>query len=164
MNDKLTNLILIVFTICAILYLCIPNHNKWVKVVQVIDGDTFVSSDGRHIRLADIDAPETGQFYGDSSTIFLESMIKGKPVDLQYVNTDKYDRDVCYIYLKDGASSVNRAMVSSGYAYCGMHIHSPIDMIEAEDWAQGNKLGLWKYSNLTLPYIYRKQHQYETNK
>jgi micrococcal nuclease len=35
------------------------NPFELVKVVKVIDGDTFIASDGRRVRLIGVDAPES---------------------------------------------------------------------------------------------------------
>lgn len=101
---------------------------RFYPVLRITDGDTFVIADGsrngRIIRLTGVDAPEsrnTGRKkkseYGIISTRYLEKLIRGKRVRLEYDidKTDSYGRTLAYVFLEDG-TFVNAEMVRNGYA------------------------------------------------
>lgn len=128
-----------------------------VNLTYVYDGDTIKVIDGieKKIRLIDIDAPESKQFFGDSSTIYLRKFLKGKSIDLQITTTDQYGRYLATVYA-DG-EDVNYYMVRNGYAWAYQYCKD--DKIRAAmKLAQQEKLGLWKYENAINPYYYRKTH------
>jgi len=75
----------------------------------VADGDTLTAqtSDGRRlkVRLARIDAPETGhgakrpgQPFGEASTRSLRQLVSSGKVSLDCPETDRYQRHVCWVY------------------------------------------------------------------
>ena len=68
------------------------------SVVGVSDGDTFtlLTSDTQQvkIRLAEIDAPESDQPYGNKSKQKLSELILGKDVRVIVQTTDRYGRTV----------------------------------------------------------------------
>jgi len=47
-------------------------------VRSVIDGDTLTLVDGRQVRLAQVDAPETNECFGSQSTRGLRALVEGK--------------------------------------------------------------------------------------
>ncbi len=61
-----------------------------VKVVRVIDGDTFVLSDSTHVRLLGVNTPELHKksiedtLFADSATHFLKRLIDGKNIKLTF--------------------------------------------------------------------------------
>ena len=64
------------------------------KVIGIADGDTFtlLTTDKQQvkIRLAEIDAPESGQPYGNESKQALSDLIFGKDVRVVEQTTDRY--------------------------------------------------------------------------
>lgn len=89
------------------------------------DGDTLrlLTDTGlEHIRLSDIDAPETshgrnkpGQAFSQASRKHLLALIAGKALQLQCFERDRYDRAVCAIFA-DG-QNINLKMLQDGYAW-----------------------------------------------
>jgi len=95
--------------------------DKIATVTRVVDGDTFVLSNGDRVRLADIDAPESYESGFTASTDALSSLVLGKTVYLDVddlFETDVYGRYVCVVYIKSGSvySNVNHALLASGHA------------------------------------------------
>jgi endonuclease YncB( thermonuclease family) len=89
------------------------------KVVGVTDGDTLrVLRGGREvkIRLHGIDAPETGQAFGDAAKRLTSERVFGKSVTVRVLEKDRYGRLVGVVTSSDGASS-NEALVQSGFAW-----------------------------------------------
>jgi len=61
-----------------------------LSVVQVIDGDTVVMSNGQRVRLLGIDAPDRGVEGSEKAGVILESMLKNGRV---WVEGDRYEED-----------------------------------------------------------------------
>lgn len=78
-------------------------------VSKVIDGDTFkTESRKRPVRLANVDTPERGQPGCAIARKALERKILGKPVLIDTVARDKYNRAVANV--KVAGKSLNKAM------------------------------------------------------
>ncbi len=89
-----------------------------LTVIHITDGDTLDVSDGRTVRLAQVDAPERGECYGDESTAALKALADGKTVELRRPTDgpekDKYGRTLADVIV-DG-QSVNETLVTQGAA------------------------------------------------
>ena len=138
------------------------------KVIAVLDGDTVLLVDTEtnsaqplfyKLRLADIDAPEKGQAYGDQATQALAQLVLKRPVNVTTVATDSYGRAIGWIALKPGANienSVNAELVRRGWAWALSRSRSPhLRMVQQE--AQRERRGLWASGNPIPPWIWRKQ-------
>ncbi|HIU50505.1 MAG TPA: thermonuclease family protein [Candidatus Limousia pullorum] len=125
------------------------------KVTKVIDGDTIIvdfHDEETTIKLIGIDAPEAVSEekscpYGEISKEYLKNRLEGEYVDIEYDNdtTDSSGRNLAYIYI--GNEMLNETLVKNGYA-----VFSPSTedtnrynnrLIEAQKYAQENKLGMW---------------------
>ncbi|MDE0427616.1 hypothetical protein F4Y59_04130 [Candidatus Poribacteria bacterium] len=84
-------------------------------VTSVIDGDTFTAST-QIIRLANINAPESGTPQGRSATVYLKLLIGKKRVRIKPVAIDLYGRAVSHVWRYPDGLYVNRRMVDSGHA------------------------------------------------
>lgn len=142
---KNTILIIIIF-----LFSCTSK----IKIRRCIDGDTIVSTMGEKIRLAEIDAPESNQFYGLEARQALAFLIAGKCITLKRKGKDKYHRTIGELYLQDG-TWINERMVLSGYAWSYNY-----DLIEDQRKAQREHFGMWQFSGNIEPYIWRKEHKH----
>ena len=89
------------------------------KVIKVADGDTLTLVDVQHqqhkIRLSDIDAPESGQPYGNRAKQQLNKLVYGKEIVADCRGRDQYERWLCTVYV--GQVDVNLSMVQSGHAW-----------------------------------------------
>jgi hypothetical protein len=92
------------------------------SVYKVIDGDTFDAFPVGRVRLADINAPESGEPGYNEAKQALTNLVLGKTVYLDvddiYV-MDKYNRLVCVAYLKYNSThlmNINFYLVINGYA------------------------------------------------
>ncbi len=87
-------------------------------VSKIVDGDTFKDSTGLSYRLIGINAPETNEIGGHEATIFLDSLINQKYVqivtDSNYDTIDFYKRKLCYVFLN--GTDINKLMVQTGHA------------------------------------------------
>ncbi len=119
--------IILFFLLVASIPLCVPVVNAAeidaVTVCDwVIDGDTFDTTSGERIRLADIDAPESGEAGYSAAKNALIDLIYDKTVYLDIddiYETDPYGRLVCVVYVKYSSTyykNVNKALLDEGVA------------------------------------------------
>jgi endonuclease YncB( thermonuclease family) len=128
----------------------------YAKIIVVIDGDTVVirrASGLLKIRLAEIDAPEKGQPFGEESKQSLSGMVLRKQVKVVSRAVDKYGRMVATLQL-DGLD-VNTEQVRRGMAW---EYHSSKELSILQEEAKSASRGLWAQSNPIPPWDWRKQH------
>jgi micrococcal nuclease len=81
--------------------------SKKEKVTRVIDGDTFKTKNRKNpVRLANVDAPEKGQYGSSQAKEYLKKLIGGEEVRIKTVARDKFGRSVARVYI--GRESVNK--------------------------------------------------------
>jgi micrococcal nuclease len=90
------------------------------RVVGVTDGDTLTVLTAQKtqvkIRLAGIDAPESGQDFGTRAKQAASELAFGKIVTIIERDKDRYGRTVADVWLPDGRS-LNRELVRNGLAW-----------------------------------------------
>lgn len=138
------------------------------RVVHVADGDTLTLRVGQaqhRIRLASIDAPETGhgkkrpgQPYGQASRRALADLIAGRTVTLRCYEQDHYGRDVCDVPLTDGRTA-SQAQVAAGMAWAnqqgGGKYMRDAKLPALERQARTRRLGLWQQPGAVPPWEWR---------
>jgi len=91
------------------------------KVVGITDGDTFtlLTADKKQVkvRLAEIDAPESGQPYGNKSKQTLSGLIFSKDIRVVFQTTDRYGRTVGRPYVDDLDVSAEMIRMGAAWAY-----------------------------------------------
>ncbi len=119
------------------------------RVVGITDGDTITVLDDQNqqhtIRLAEIDAPERGQPWGNRSRQALSALVFGKTISVQQTDTDRYDRIVARLFA-DGRD-VNRAMVEQGHAWAYRQYLTDETLVAVEARARASRVGLWSMSD-----------------
>jgi micrococcal nuclease len=137
-----------------------PRAHRW-RVVGVYDGDTITCLDENNqqqkVRLAEIDAPESGQDYGKVSREALAALVFGRTVDVVDQGRDRYGRWVANVSM-DGID-VNRQMVASGNAWHYTTYSNDASLAEAQRQAQAQRLGLWAQQSPMPPWEYRQSGQ-----
>lgn len=116
------------------------------EVLRLADGDSFRmrSSDGREleIRMHGIDAPERNQPYGREAGRALESLLKGKRIEVEVVEEDTYGRLVSVVYVE--GRNINLAMVQGGHAWWyEYYAANKRELQRAQREASSARLGLW---------------------
>lgn len=118
------------------------------KIVGVSDGDTATmlveAPNGKltvKIRLAQIDAPEKSQPWGQKSKQALSDLIYNKTIRAEVETKDRYGRVVANLY--DGNTWINERMVASGNAWMYRQYSTSPLIAQAESHAKENRLGLW---------------------
>lgn len=129
------------------------------RVVGVLDGDTLdclISSGQKvRVRLAQIDAPEKSQDFGQRAKKLLSDLTYNKVVILSIENYDKYGRVIAEIFENADDVSVNYKMVKSGMAWAYERYVKDRAYITAQQQAKADKVGLWVQLNPTPPEEYR---------
>lgn len=126
------------------------------KVVGVADGDTVtLLMSGRQIRvrLAEIDAPEKRQPYGQRSKQSLSDLVYGKQVKVNQQDRDRYGRVVGRVYA--GGLDVNAEQIKRGMAWIYRKYNRDRSLVALEQEARGAKRGLWSDLNPIPPWEYR---------
>ncbi len=118
------------------------------RVVGIADGDTFtlLTSDKQQvkIRLAEIDAPESSQPYGNKSKQALSGLIFGKDVRVVVQTTDRYGRTVGRPYV--GNLDVCEEMVRVGAAWVYRQYVVDESLFDVENDAREARRGIWGLS------------------
>lgn len=121
-----------------------------LTVTRIIDGDTLDLSDGRRVRLAQVDAPERNECFGSQSTAALVALAHDKAVELRRPpngpEKDRYGRTLADLSV--GGRSVNEVLVRDGAAEWGdAYAREDADLASrlraAEDAAKSAGRGLW---------------------
>ncbi len=114
------------------------------KVIKVVDGDTIhILYEGRplRVRLSEIDTPERAQPWYRRAREALAGKVAGEVVTVEEVDWDRYGRLVGKIWLDE--RDVNREMVAEGHAWVYRRYLRDPSLLEDEEAAQRNHLGLW---------------------
>lgn len=152
--------------ICCVLLLAGTCFAWDGKVVGIADGDTItVMHDGRgeRLRIWGVDSPEKKQDFGMAAKKFTSSMVYGKTVSVEPVDTDRYGRTVAIVRV-DG-KCLNEELVRAGMAWvyksycksgpCG-------SWLELEKNARSSGIGLWSMKDPVAPWEFRR-HQRSSN-
>lgn len=134
------------------------------RVVGVADGDTVTVLDAsmvqHKVRLSGIDAPEKSQPFGQRSKESLSELVFGRWVFVESEKRDRYGREVGKIF-KDGLDT-NLEQIRRGFAWhykAYAQEQSEQDRgayAVAEELSRFNKSGLWRDSEPTPPWEYRR--------
>ncbi len=120
------------------------NSLEKINIERVLDGDTVETSDGRKIRLANINTPEKKFSYSNLAKDYLSSFID-KEIYLEKKGIDKYSRTLGKLFHKD--KYLNLEIVKFGMAHSFMVYDDEIDIFSnAEDDARYKKIGIWENS------------------
>jgi micrococcal nuclease len=122
---------------------------NYLRVIEVLDGDSIVLSNGEEVRYVGIDAPEYGQPYAEEAKEFNRKLVKGKIIRLEFdiEKRDRYGRLLAYVYT--GNILVNAELVKKGFASI-YTVHTVPPNVKYKDLflklqnkARKDKRGLW---------------------
>lgn len=135
-----------------------PGQSFTAKVVSVTDGDTYDvrrSSGGVvTIRLWGIDAPESGQPYGQDATAAARRYIGGKSVRVSVEETGRYGRSVARVRAEGGSLGQMLARDGLGWHY-DEYAPNATELARLERQARNAGRGLWSQANPTPPWEWR---------
>jgi len=152
------------FTTIILLYVAATAHAWTGKVLEVSSGDSItVLHDGRQVkvRLYGIAAPEKSQPYWQKAKNMTSAFVAGKIVDVSIFDTNRYGFSVGLVTV--GGKNINRTLIETGYAwvydaYCGQSFCSDWQGLELQ--ARAAKLGLWRDSSPTPPWLWRSGNRF----
>ncbi|WP_036604272.1 thermonuclease family protein [Paenibacillus assamensis] len=124
------------------------------KVKRIVDGDTFITSEGDKVRLIGVNTPETHgkvQYYGQEAKEYTDNQLTGSTVYMfqDAGNTDKYGRLLRYIFIENDNQMFNERLIREGYANTmtippNVLYSKTFTALERE--ARNNNRGLWQSS------------------
>ena len=129
------------------------------RVIAVLDGDTVLvkrANGVQKIRMAEIDAPEKAQTFGETSKNSLSGMVLGKQVKVVSQAVDQYGRMVAHLSV-DGLD-VNAEQIRRGMAWEYSHFHRNRVLVALQEDAKQEPRGLWALSDSLPPWEWRKLH------
>jgi endonuclease YncB( thermonuclease family) len=132
--------------------------NEWAGIViGISDGDTLtVLNENKRqikIRLAEIDAPESKQAFGQKSKQSLSDLCFKKSVVVDDHGKDRYKRTLGRITC--AGVDANAEQVRRGMAWAYKQYLTDQAIAGLEDTARSNKAGLWADENPTPPWEFR---------
>lgn len=151
------------FALCLALFLCAVVFQAYAdsvyegRVVGVSDGDTITVLVGGHeqikVRLAEIDAPEKAQAFGQRSKQSLSDMAFGKTVRVEQRDVDRYGRVVGRVFTE--GTDVNAEQVRQGMAWVYRQYARDTTLLTIEKEAREARRGLWSDPYPVPPWEYR---------
>lgn len=102
----------------------IGSSDETVEINHIIDGDTVILKDGRHVRLIGIDTPEIGRdgrksdAGAESARSYLVSLVQGnKNILLKFDSQrlDRYKRTLAHLFLPNG-QNIQAILLAEGLA------------------------------------------------
>jgi endonuclease YncB( thermonuclease family) len=146
-----------------------PSQRLEGRVVAVHDGDTITILDREErqhrIRVAGIDAPESGQPYGRAAKNALSRRVYDRWVRVEVVKLDHYGRIVGKV--TQTGRDVGRDQVEAGMAWW-LRVFAEEQSSEdqrlyeaAEARARESRRGLWRERTPVEPWLWRREHPRE---
>lgn len=126
------------------------------QVIGIQDGDTLTLLVDRvplRIRLADIDAPEKKQAFGQRAKQSLSDMCFGKSATYRTQAIDKYGRTVARVTC--AGIDANRAQVEHGMAWVYAKYNKDSSLPSVQAGARSRRAGLWMDKNPIPPWEFR---------
>ena len=131
-------------------------------VVGIADGDTLTarceqqadqSAQTLKVRLAEIDAPERGQAFGNRSKQHLSDLCFGKTATVTPLTTDRYGRTVARVSC--ASTDANAEQVRAGMAWVFDQYVTDRGLYTVQDDARRAGRGLWVDREPVAPWEWR---------
>lgn len=127
------------------------------QVIGIADGDTLTLLVDRQpvkIRLANIDAPELKQSFGQRSKQSLSDLCWGKDAQFEKQSVDRYGRIIAVVICGD--LNANVGQVERGLAWVYPKYNKDPQLPSLQEGAKDDGRGLWYELNPVPPWEYRK--------
>jgi endonuclease YncB( thermonuclease family) len=142
---------MLLFMVSLILIFISFSCSRQGQITRVIDGDTFIFNYHTRVRMANIDAPELSQPFGQEAKQFLKQY-EGQRCTLKTQGKDKYGRTLAVVYIN--GKNINLLTVIRGFSWKFMTYKK--EYFQAQESARSQKLGLWAQPAIE-PYLWRKR-------
>ena len=127
------------------------------RVVGVADGDTLtvlVDRTEHRVRLAEIDAPEKKQPFGERAKQSLADLCFNAEATVAVASTDRYGRSIARVRCGEHDASLYQVRAGLAWAYT-QYLTDPA-IARAEMAAREARAGLWVDADPVAPWLYRK--------
>ncbi|TSC87307.1 MAG: succinoglycan biosynthesis protein [Microgenomates group bacterium Gr01-1014_16] len=111
------------------------------KMLRVIDGDTFETTERQLIRLSGVNAPELANCYGQEAKSTLQKLITNKNLYLKVIYRDGSNRLISHVYTDKGLVATQLAREGTVYDF-GRGLDDP-EFDQAVDYAKSHKIGIF---------------------
>jgi len=143
--------------------LAVDAQTLQVRVVGVSDGDTVTVLDAskqqHKIRLSGIDAPESGQAFGQRAKQALSECAFGKYATVTGDKIDRYGRTVAKVTVSGVDCNLRQLELGMAWHYKKYEGEQPVDerraYAQAEARARSKKIGLWIDPSAVPPWDWR---------
>jgi micrococcal nuclease len=130
-------------------------------IIGISDGDTMtarcetvVGMENIRVRLAEIDAPETGQAFGERSKQHLADLCFLRGAAIMPRTKDRYLRTVAEVSCE--GIDAGKEQIRSGMAWVFDRYATNRKLYAIQDEARSERRGLWMDSNPIRPWDWRK--------
>lgn len=127
------------------------------KVIGIADGDTLtllVDNKPLKVRLANIDAPEKAQPFGNRSRQSLAELCFGEDATYETQDIDRYGRSVAVVTCGD--VEVNKTQVERGMAWVYSKYNKDPALPDLQDKAREERRGIWSDHSPIPPWEFRR--------
>ena len=131
-------------------------------VVAIADGDTLTARCGApgeyqqvKVRLAEIDAPEKAQPFGNRSRQHLAALCFQQQATIRPATADRYGRTVARVECRGQDANLEQVRAGMAWAYT-KYLTDP-EIARAQDAAQASRTGLWRDPDPIPPWDWRRR-------
>jgi len=131
-------------------------------VIGIADGDSLTARcetqqgmENVKVRLAEIDAPEKAQPFGNRSKQHLAQLCFKKPAHIAPQSTDRYGRTVARVAC-DGIDASDE-QVQAGMAWVFDRYVTDRSLYSVQEAARAARVGLWADAEPVAPWTWRKE-------
>lgn len=146
-------------TACVVAAATAEASDVQCRVVGITDGDSLTCiTDDRvavKVRLAEIDAPERRQPFGQHAKQRLSDLCFEKHANLRVMTVDRYGRTVARVSC-EMTKDVNAEMVVSGMAWVYDKYVTDRSLYRLQDAARSEGVGLWGARDPVQPWEWRR--------
>jgi endonuclease YncB( thermonuclease family) len=133
-------------------------------VIGIADGDTLTARCETQggmanikVRLAEIDAPEKGQPFGNRSRQHLSDLCFKRQSAIRPQSTDRYGRTIAHVECDGIDANSEQVRVGMAWVYDKYVVDRGLYAVQTQ--AQETKRGLWSDASPTSPWTWRTRHR-----
>lgn len=147
--------------IALMVFGAVAAHAQSFRVIGVLDGDTLdvLTTSGPHpapmrVRIAEIDAPEKQQDFGQRSKEALSALCFGQQAVVAITDKDRYERAIAHVSCQ--GKDVGQHMVGIGLAWVYARYAKDPALTSLQLMARTQRIGLWSQADPVPPWLWRK--------